>query len=583
MRNAKQLASARCRCGWKLGQNLSGDCAECNGAIAKIPVRRGRQYLDPSLSDDAFEKEKAPQKPKCQPSRSKEEQAEAKRLAANRKKEEWIRQKSDADVNVAKAGFFRATVLEKGHQHETLLHHDWFQIAIPRDGHCLMHCFVRILLDRNPDHDIKTVKQMREALAQYFDSTNNEIEIFDDGMTCTFSCESIDCIRSGKDPSGNCRYYGGIPECVAFSYRFSISLQVYAPESMALPFRCHGGGPTDHAPEAILLTFGWHGNRRIYAMDHWQRMVSVHTSVSVAECLAPNDCCTVTVEGDDFGVKDAKVVRSLQCDTFIPGGPGRLVYCYFLETHYSQPLGHFYPTQVQAVERVYVSDSPPGVAPGLESSASEDAGDDSGGSHDGDSGDGGNALSAEDPEDAPEDSSHSHDGDSGDGGNAPSAAVCGDDNAHKVSAPQPRPPARAPGRKPKDDDADTTVWCHATEVTFLRLVVAHNPFAKHSGKISEKWKEIALEMAQSTRLMGVNSVTASSEALRMKFRRLKDKLKNFRESGKSSRQSGLASVREKDKEKRALAEIMDECLNLQKDVEEIRQTKKETDDAAKKC
>lgn len=143
---------------------------------------------------------------------------------------------------------------------------------------------------------------------------------------------------------------------------------------------------------------------------------------------------------------------------------------------------------------------------------------------------------------------------------------------------------RAPGRKPANVDADTTSWCHDTLVCFLKTVVAHNPFAKDgAAKIANKWQDIANDMARATRLLGVNAVTARPEALRIKFGRLKAQLKNFRESGKSTRQSGLASVRARNAEMSELADIMDECINLQKDIAEQKKLKKTTDEAAKQC
>jgi hypothetical protein len=142
---------------------------------------------------------------------------------------------------------------------------------------------------------------------------------------------------------------------------------------------------------------------------------------------------------------------------------------------------------------------------------------------------------------------------------------------------------KIPGRKPKGGEEDATNWCQDTHVTFLNTVVARNPFVKQGCKISEKWHDIALDMAQSTRHMKEFAVTARADALRIKFTRLKTQLKNFRQSGRCARQSGIASVRQKDENDAKLADIMDECLNLQRDVQDGKDCKKKAAEAAKQC
>jgi hypothetical protein len=311
------------------------------------------------------------------------------------------------------------------------------------------------------------------------------------------------------------------------------------------PIIISGGGHTDHAPEAIIVSFGWRGNTRTPGTDHWQRMINLRTSVLAQSSIAPKENCVAKVDGTRY---EAKVKRSLVAS-------GLWVYCYVLENHYGVALGHFLPHTARLPDVVVVNDND-GVAPG-------DAGHSTAIRIDDSDGDDGNEDS--DGDDGNEDSD-SHDGSRTDKGNG-------------GPAPQPK---RGPGRKPNTEtDADATNWCHDTELTFLKTVVARNPFAKHSGRISDKWQDIAYDMAESTRDMGVHAVTARPDALRVKFARLKTRLKNFRQGGKSARQSGIASVQARNKDWSKQAEVMDECLNLQKDVQEHKNTKKQVAQAAK--
>jgi hypothetical protein len=409
-----------------------------------------------------------------------------------------------------------------------------------------MHCFVEILQQRETGHEIKNQRQMREAIALYFEANGNNLEILEFG---NFQCESIECMRTGRDSSGAHRHYGGIAECVAFSYRFGISLAIHAPETLHGTFNCNGGGATDHAPEALIVMLGWHGNQRRRGRDHWQRMISIE-AVPAHDSLIPNDNCVVTVNCEQLY---AKVHRAMQCS--IPGGPPELVYCYALSTHYDQPLGHYLAAHVQrAPIHVVSSDDNAEHIPAFH-----------------------------DEDDAADANESEHDG-------ASSLAIEGEDKALGEApvadddpSAAPRAIHRAPGRKPSSADVDTTIWCHDTLVCFLKVVVARNPFEKQAGKIADKWAEIAMDMSQATSQMGIHAVTARPDALRIKFARLKIQLRNFRQSGKSSRQSGIASVRERDKHMSELADVMDECINLQKDIQEVKSAKKESDEAAKKC
>jgi hypothetical protein len=434
----------RCECGWGLGENLSGDCGHCNAAIAKLPKsnRRSRPPAQPieepqfdavnsddvdavlavvrfepaakdaADEDDVFEKDKRVRKHvnKVKASQARSD-AEAVKKAKADAEARNLREKRDADACLARSGFTRGFELENGSSQSNLLSYDWMLIHIPRDGHCLMHCFVRILQTRQPGHEIKTQLQMRAALAQFFQDNDNSLEIVDVG---TFVCENIECLRTGKDAGGDINYYGGLPECVAFSYRFAISLEVYAPETLADEFfPCNGGGPSDQAPEVMLLSFGWRVECgkviRSSGTDHWSRMIS-NNSVPAAYSIAPTQNCIVTDrDGHDH---EAKVVHAFQARIPLVGD---LVYAYYLETPYGRPLGHFRPSQLRRPEVVVIGDEAPGEAPGatdgngsVEGEGSghdsdEDLDDESGGSDDNDghnaddSIDQGNADSSDDP------------------------------------------------------------------------------------------------------------------------------------------------------------------------------------------
>ena len=178
----------RCKCGWGLGENLSGDCGDCNAAIAKLPKsnRRSGQRAKPieerefdavngaddvnavlglvgvrfeppakdaQEDDDVFQKDKRPRKPS---------QAQARKKAeAEAAEPRNLREKHDADGALSRSGFTRGFEEENGSSQANLLSCDWLLIHIPRDGHCLMHCFVRILQMRQPGHETQRCKRER--------------------------------------------------------------------------------------------------------------------------------------------------------------------------------------------------------------------------------------------------------------------------------------------------------------------------------------------------------------------------------------------------------------------------------------
>jgi hypothetical protein len=268
--------------------------------------RKVRVELPQVAEEDVFERDKVRRKAANDADKSKgilSKRAQQQEAAAAKKKADEdakaakeaadLKAKQDADGVLLRNGFVRGLVDENGSKQANLIHNDWLIIPIPRDGHCLMHCFLRILelrqpgmhcflrilQLRQPGHAIKTHFEMREALAKYFEDHDNHLEVADVGI---FECESLESMRTGKDSSGSNNYYGGISECVAFSFRFGISLEVYAPESMDAAFNIAGGGASDHAPEVIMMIFGWwRGKSRTRGTVHWQRMINVHTSLPI--------------------------------------------------------------------------------------------------------------------------------------------------------------------------------------------------------------------------------------------------------------------------------------------------------------
>lgn len=577
--------SDRCSCGWALGENLSGDCTNCNEANVQLGSRRGRKCGTAVVSKktpsavagaapdvDEFEQEKLAVHPKQRlpvKQRSQDARKDSKvneKAAENTEQTTNVILKNNADELLFANGFSRTFHLENRHRNANVDCPGWMILHTPRDGHCLWHCLLSILHERHPNSVIQNQNQLREAVVSFYESHDNQLHVGEHA----FSCEYPHAIRTARDNSGMCLHYGGLPEAVGFALKFKISLEVYAPETFVGPFTIPAGG----ASEAIIQTLGWNGVRRRRGSDHWQRMMcTVFPVCGDAARFVKGESCTVSVEGNDV---EAKMIAGKGIET--PEGP--VVYCFACETHYGQPLGNFPAAKVRRVERVVISDNDgDNDQHKLDAPVSSDNDQDEG--VDDDHPMRGMSVSSENDQD--ESIANNSDDDQPERGMSVSSendqeeGVQNDGDDHQIVK-------RAPGRKPNASDADTTNWCQDTLVTFLRTVVAHNPFLKQgASKLCDKWLEVANEMARCTRHLGVHAVTARPDTLRIKFARLKTSLKNFRASGKCSRQSGIASVRAKNENMAELADIMDECLNLQKDVDEHRQKKKESHEAAKKC
>ena len=109
--------------------------------------------------------------------------ARARAHAPKSKDQEWqetLRRKKDADRILDLNGFVRARVTENGHSHASVKRDGYYILATPRDGHCLFHTLLAILRSRVPDSDIRTMEELREALAKYFEDQENELTIRDD-------------------------------------------------------------------------------------------------------------------------------------------------------------------------------------------------------------------------------------------------------------------------------------------------------------------------------------------------------------------------------------------------------------------
>jgi hypothetical protein len=204
-----KMKKARCKCGWEVGQNLSGDCVDCNAAIAQMPSKRRVRVEPPQVAEeDVFERDKVRRKAATDADKSNgilSKRAQQQEAAAAKKKADEeakaakeaadLKAKQDADGVLLRSGFVRGLVVENGSQQANLIHNDWLIIPIPRDGHCLMHCFLRILQMRQPGHVIKTQIEMRCELAKYFEDHGNCLEVVDVGI---FECEDLQAMRTGK-------------------------------------------------------------------------------------------------------------------------------------------------------------------------------------------------------------------------------------------------------------------------------------------------------------------------------------------------------------------------------------------------
>ena len=320
---ASQSATTWCQCRWKLGENTSGDCTFCNEVIIALSSRRrGRNHVYVSPDDDDFApkqpaarratnpvvSQQKPQEPPSAPvsiipsSIVRVPDAAANVLLRAFGSKEADQAKIKVDENLARSGWARCKTREAGGIKQNNLQHKDFEVVFcDRDGHCLVHCLLGILKDRYPQSDEvpKSVKDLREAIASY-QETNVDVDgdstiVLND---VPWKSENIQAFRTGKDTDPPTYVsYGGLPEIVAFAFKYNIAVTVHAPESLREPFEVPGWG----APEHLLQTWGWSpdGRKKRPGLDHWQRLNVTHYPVPLEDAFAVHDICIVRINGTD--------------------------------------------------------------------------------------------------------------------------------------------------------------------------------------------------------------------------------------------------------------------------------------------
>ena len=575
----------RCGCGWKVGENLSGDCQACNLAVVQIAGRkRGSKptethhvvnpsvavtsrVLDDDLQDfqltsvidarrnaQAKAKEDAASEAARAVQASTRKDAEAKeaqrKQALEDKRAADLAAKAVADDMLNQNEWVRCVTLEFGNKNPNLQHESWELFHIKRDGNCLWHAMLDILEERVREHP-KSVSALRGLIADYFE-THSELTVGE----FVYVCENVPAIRAGKDVAGRYQHYGGLAEIVAFALKFGISVTVHCPETVVGTIAIEAGGH----PEHLLQTLGWHGNARRSGIDHWQRLYPFHAPVDMEASIQVGGLCMVHVDGQDIkGRVHYRRIHGLGTDE-----TSLQVYYYKLVAN-ALCLGTFAAGEVRWVaeeegpQRILVEDA--GQAPeepAIEGSAQQILVEDAENAKDDDAED---DDDEEDDDDAEEDDG-SNEGDGGEDEGAQGEGGADKDTEGAQDAVPPPTTKRRRGRKA--GEGNDVSWTQDTLITFLGTVVAYNPFLKDGSKIAEKWDVIAEEMARSTAHLGEHAVRTTGANLRVKFRRLQLELKNYRAGGKQHTQSGLGGVKNVDKS--ALADKMDECCNLQQDV-----------------
>jgi hypothetical protein len=201
--------------------------------------------------------------------------------------------KQEANRMLLLSGWRRCVAVESNFRTPNLEHDDYQAVHVARDGNCLFHCFIAILLERGiVDFDdpkkyedakrkaqcMKTnVLTMRDIIVKAFAEKKNELKclIFDSNGVCSeeplpFSCQNLLAMRSGR---GGTEAYGGQSEIVAFAMLYGIAVTVHAPETQAGFYTVHPGDRDDEFEEEMLLyTLGWRNENRNPGTDHWQRV-----------------------------------------------------------------------------------------------------------------------------------------------------------------------------------------------------------------------------------------------------------------------------------------------------------------------
>jgi hypothetical protein len=185
--------------------------------------------------------------------------------------------RQQADQMLANSGWRRCFIMERNFKNPNLEHDDYDVVFSPRDGDCLFHCFIAILVQHgkvNFEMDAKDPKHnvfsMRSIVADFFSVNNNNIVCNVSDMEIHFQCESIESIRSGK---GGKNAYGGVNEIVAFGLLYDLAVTVFCPETSQEIVTYN---PGNFPEEKLLYTLGWKLSAkqviRNGSTDHWQRV-----------------------------------------------------------------------------------------------------------------------------------------------------------------------------------------------------------------------------------------------------------------------------------------------------------------------
>ena len=187
--------------------------------------------------------------------------------------------KEVADALVAASGWRRCQTMEKNFRNLNLERDGYEVLFTDRDGDCLFHCFIAILMERQlvnfSSSKKENVAMMRDIIVKGFVQVKNELTcdlLGADGtpFDMTFECQNLISMRSGK---GGREAYGGEAEIAMFGKLYNIAVKVFAPETLNGESLTNMGNMDEEFPEEMfLLTLGWRGKQRAPATDHWQRV-----------------------------------------------------------------------------------------------------------------------------------------------------------------------------------------------------------------------------------------------------------------------------------------------------------------------